>query len=179
MPAVILKMQHVSRGVGRQMGKELGQARKQTMRDTAAFWHQQIFPRHFGNGNKTQYGLQQRNRKYVEEIKPREGNGPGRFTYEVLKGQSLFWAKNMVKITGTANRVTVKATTPAYFTRPFIGSFIGPNGKMKTITQQPNKPEEVTRHNQRDRDDINNFARGRLQELIARSLVRSVTTQIG
>jgi len=89
------------------------------------------------------------------------------------------WAKSLVRITGTARSVTVKATVPQYFTNPFIGSFVGPKGKMKTITQQPNKPDEVTRFNATDRAALQKFAQDRIAYLIGRALTRTITTQIG
>lgn len=169
MPGVILDIQTTTRGPVKGLGRIMGRLRKQAFREMAEYWHKNIFPRHFGNGNKTQYGMKQRNRKYLEEIKTREGSGTGKFTYDVLKGQSMFWAKSMFRITGTGSRVTVKATVPAYFTKPFIGSFISPKGKLKTITQQPDKPAEVTRFNDQDRKDINTWCSNRLDQLIAQS----------
>lgn len=179
MPGVILNATHVRRGVASLIGKDLQAARLQTMRDTAEFWHMSIFPRHFTGQNKTAYGMEQRNRVYLTQIKPREGSGTGRFTYEVLTGKSLRWAMSMYRITGTARRVTVRAQVPSYFTRPFVGSFRSPNGALKTITRQPNKPAEVTRFNERDKRDLREFAAKRFNDLIARALTKTITTQIG
>jgi hypothetical protein len=58
-------------------------------------------------------------------------------------------------------------TAPSYFDRPKLGSYTDPRtGQRKTITRQPNKPDEVTRVDPEDARDLREFAARRLQNAL-------------
>lgn len=167
MSGIILGFRVVDRSLLRGLGRRFGKFRKQAMHDMAEFWHREIFPRHFGNSNRSAYGFAPRTPFYLEVIKRRKGVGVGRFRDLVLTGQSRRWMQAFVRISGTAQRVSVRMSPPRYFTNPFIGSFTDPRtGRVKHVTRQPDKPDEVTRFNAEDRRDLRQFLARRLQEQI-------------
>lgn len=152
---------------------------KATMEATAEHWQKTIFPRHFGPRNRSDYGFEKRNDLYLNVIKKVEGEGEGKFRDEVLKGQSRRWLQTLYQVAGTAKRTTVRATAPTYFTKPFVGSFTDPKtGKQRVITRQPDKPDEVTRFNQADRDALEEFAWKQLKKEIEASLPPPETVEI-
>ena len=159
MPAVILDMRVIDRSAFHGLATTYAKLRRQAMLETAQRWHREVFPAHFGGNNRQKYRLTPRTEVYVTKIKPNAGVGEGRFRDLVLGGRSQRALRNLVRITGTSNRVVVRMQAPAYFTRPFIGSWIDPNtGKRRSITRQPNKPDEVTRWDSFDRQKLRQIA---------------------
>ncbi len=132
---------------------------KAMMQSVALAWHDTLLDRHFTPGNQSRYGYENRNKVYLEEIKKKAGVGQGKYVSDVLKGQSARWLRTFFSITATQRQATLRMTAPTYFTSPFIGSFADPKtGKLKHVTRQPNKPEEVTQLNNDDRASLNKFA---------------------
>jgi hypothetical protein len=139
----------------------------EVVRRTAEHWHRELFPRHFGARNASKYRLEPRTQFYLRKIKQAAGVGEGRFRLLVLTGQSQRALRNLVRITGTGKRATVRMTAPSYFDRPKLGSYTDPRtGQRKTITRQPNKPDEVTRVDPEDARDLREFAARRLQNAL-------------
>lgn len=167
MPAIILDLQ--TRPRRRLIGLQTtySKAVAEVLRRTAEHWHREIFPRHFGGRNRSKYQFAPRSQLYTEKLKKFQGRGIGKFRDMILKGSSQFMLRNLAQITGTARRMTVRMTAPAYFDRPFIGSWVDPkSGKRKTVRRQPDKPGEVTRVDAEDAADIRAFAADRLQNLL-------------
>lgn len=176
---VVLGFRITDRSLLRGLGRRFGQFRKQAMLDMAAFWHREVFPRHFGSSNRSAYGFAPRKPLYLDVIKRKKGSGVGRFRDLVLTGQSQRWMQAFVKISGTAQRVTVRMFPPRYFTNPFIGTYTDPRtGRVKRVTRQPDKPDEVTRFNAQDRRDLRLFVARRLQEQIDAARTPPHTTTI-
>ena len=167
MPGIILDLQTRPRrrlvGLQQSYAKVIGEV----LRRTAEHWHREIFPRHFGARNRSKYQFAPRSKLYTDKIKRLEGVGVGKFRDMVLRGPSQIMLRNLVQITGTGRRVTVRMQAPQYFDKPFIGSYVDPKtGKRKTITRQPDKPDEVTRVDPEDAADIRKFAADRLQNAL-------------
>lgn len=163
MPAVILDMRVIDRSQFVGLSTTYAKIRRQAMLETAQRWHTEIFPAHFGGSNRQKYRLAPRKPLYLQKIKPQAGVGEGRFRDLVLVGRSQRALRNLVRITGTSNRVVVRMNAPGYFVRPFVGTWVDPKtGKRRSITRQPNKPDEVTRWD--------SFDRGRLRQIAARHL---------
>lgn len=136
------------------------------MKQTVAMYHREIFPRHFFNSNRSRYRLKPRTEFYLRVIKPRTGQGTGRFVDLMLKGVASRRMKHFATITATdgGNTIVLRMDAPRYFTNPFIGSLINQHGKPITITQQPDKVAEVTQVNQEDRANMAAYFTARMQE---------------
>ena len=156
----------------RGMGVRFAAQKKEALNATAAKWHSDLLDRHFTPENKTRYGMQERSRYYLDNIKRVYGQGQGKWVDLKLSEKSSRWMKVFVKITGTSSQATVRMRPPIYFASPFIGSFVDNRGKTKRVTQQPDKPAEVTRLNEQDRAVLRDFMQERLKKKIA-SIVRS------
>ena len=179
MPGVILQMTIAYDTPVRGLSRRFGALCKETLTETAAFWQREIFPKHFGPRNRSEYHYEQRNQFYLDVIKKAKGEGEGRFRDEVLSGKSQNWMRFLFKITGTAKKAVVRMNPPGYFTNPFIGSFTDPRtGKQKTITRQPDKPDEVTRVSEDDRRALELLSRTKLAEKIEASQSPPTTVQI-
>lgn len=167
MPALILDIRIENRGLIKGIGRQFRSAQTEVLKDSADFWHHAIFPKHFKGANRSRYGFAPRNRVYESEIKQKKGQGSGRFVDDVLTGKSARWMAAFFKISGTSKRVTVRMFPPTYFTNPFIGEFRDPRtGKARRVTQQPDKPDEVTRFNSEDRHQLREFTAERLMKRI-------------
>jgi len=168
MPGLVIGIRHESRTIVRGLTRSFPALVKETMLATAAHWHEHIFPRHFGARNRSDYRFEKRNEVYLERIKKMQGEGIGKFRDEVLSGRSSRAMRFLFKITGSARQVKVRMTPETYFYRPFIGSFTDPRtGKQRVINRQPDKPDEVTRFNETDRDELEQVAKDKLAEKIA------------
>lgn len=176
MPGIILGFKIENRSLFRGLGARYAGIVKDILRETATYWHRAIFPRHFGNLNRSRYQLAPRNRFYAEVLKPKKGRGEGRFVDEVLTGVSQRMLLAFFSVTGTAKKATVKAQAPTYFTNPFIGSFTDPRtGRLKHVTRQPDKPDEVSRFHELDRAELRDFAAARMQARL--NAARAATTK--
>jgi len=168
MPGMILGIRHETKTVVRGLSRTFPALVKETMLATAEHWHQHVFPRHFGPNNRSDYRFEKRNTVYTERIKKMKGEGIGKFRDEVLSGKSARAMQFLFKITGSANQVKVRMQPESYFYRPFVGSFADPRtGKQRVITRQPDKPDEVTRFTDADRDELRAVANQQLAEKIA------------
>lgn len=177
MAGVILGFRIRYRGAVKGLARHGAAIRKQVLRETAQYWHRAIFPRHFGNLNRSRYQLAPRGRFYLQVLKPRKGRGQGRFVDEVLTGASQRIMLAFFRVTGTSRSATVRAFPPTYFTNPFIGSFTDKKtGRLKHVTRQPDKPDEVTRFSGEDRAELRKFAAARMGALF-RALPAATTTQ--
>lgn len=167
MPAIILGIRTVDRSAFKGLRLTYAQAVKQTLLDTAKHWHSEVFPAHFGPINQGKYRYAPRSAVYLQKIKRWVGVAEGKFRIQVLKGQSGRWLRNLVTITGTSRQATVRMRAPAYFTKPFVGSWTNPKtGKVHTVRRQPNKPEEITRKDGFDREKLRKFSNLRISQII-------------
>jgi hypothetical protein len=108
-----------------------------------------------------------------------KGQGEGKYRDEVLTGQSERAMRFIYKITGTAKRAVVRMSPPRYFTRPFVGSFTDPRtGKQKIVGRQPDKPDEVTRISEEDRQELRGVAQSLLMDKIEKSRPAPTTINI-
>jgi len=155
--------------------RELNRIKRETMREVAQeFLDRHVAP-HFGPANRQRYAHQRRRPVYRSEIKPREGRGQGKFVDNVLSGQSRRRALSLAKITATSNGAKLRLKLPPYFAKPFIGSFVGKDGKRKRITQQPDKVKELKTIDARTKSALKQFADKRFLRRI--KLLRSVRTK--
>jgi hypothetical protein len=172
MPGVVL-----SRGAGRQW---LNDRWRETMLDVANEWYRKIFPKHFTRGAPAEYDYEPRSDFYLSVVKRFKGEGAGKQKglLEYLTGRSARQMKSFADVSGTARKATVKMHAPAYFTRPFIGTIPG-RGKRKPrrITRQPNKPDEVTRTSDADKQKLREFGAAFLAKRM-RKLPPPITKQI-
>lgn len=142
------------------LGRRFRMTKAQTLKEVAWLWHREIMPRHFTPGNISRYRMKSRSQFYRQVIKPKEGQGQGRYVDLLLKGQTLRWLRAFATVTGTSYQSTLRLRAPAYFTRPFIGTFTDPRtGKRKRITQQPDKVAELRQVSAEDKAQMVRFAR--------------------
>ena len=167
MPGIILSLRTVDRSCLKELSLSYKKLCKETLLATAKQWHAQIFPRHFGPTNRGKYHYTPRTLTYLTKIKRLHGVGEGRFRDQVLVGKSARRLKTMAKFSATGNQATVRMEAPAYFVNPFVGSWVdAKTGKVKR--RQPNKPDEVTRKDVTDREELRRFsARHLTQQIIA------------
>lgn len=160
MPLVIVNCRITGKpptGIGRKMSAIY----RTSLRAVAGCWHGRILEGHFTNYNDSRYRFDPRNRIYMEEIKKNEGVGGGRYIKDLLKGQSLRWLRTFATISATQHQAVLRMNSPTYFEHPFIGSFVDPqSGRLKNVTRQPNKPNEITQINSADHAMLEKFARG-------------------
>lgn len=126
---------------------------KQTLYDTAEFWHRELLPIHFSSSGRFAYSYQPRTKFYLNITKENDGQGAGRSKTNLLNltGKSSRFMRHAPRITGSHKRATVTMRPPKYYTAPFVGTFTGPDGQPRRIGQQPDKPDETLRTNARDR----------------------------
>lgn len=170
MPGVILNLRTVDRSVLKQIGLTYARACKATLLDTATYWHREVFPAHFGPINRGKYRYAPRTAVYLQKIKRLHGVGEGKFRIQVLQGKSGRQLRNLVRITATGKQATVRMQAPGYFTNPFVGTWVDhKTGKIKRVTRQPNKPEEIVRKDDFDRQKLRKFSALRLNQLIVQA----------
>jgi len=176
MPGVILDLQTIGRRNFIGLKTTYARLCRQTLHETATFWHKEIFPRHFSTRNITKYGLEKRTEFYLKKLKPKLGVGVGRFRLMMLTGQSRRWMESLGKVGGPGTRVTVRMPAPKHFTNPFIGSFVQPKtGVRKYVSRQPNKVLEVTKFDAEDNADLRRRARWRLAQLLREAREQAAT----
>ena len=170
MPGVVLGYQ-LGQDVS-DLKREFGKLRKQLLQDVAAQWHLVILPKHFTASNRSRYQHQPRTSVYLKEIKPETGRGQGRFVDQMLGGKSRRFMMAFHKISGTQTQARLTMSPPPYFANPFIGETTSKDGRKIRVTQQPDKPSEITRLDNQDRDYLRRFAEVRMRNLVrgARSL---------
>lgn len=174
MPGIVLNIQHLDRSQTRGLSRRFSALVKETMFATAEHWHAQLFPKHFGPRNRSEYQLTPRNPFYLAVIKPKTGEGVGRFRDLVLSGKSQRFLQVLYRVTGSSKRVTVRMTPPPFFTNPFVGSFAVTDKRtgrthVKHISRQPDKADEVTRISEEDKRDLRAFAAADLAARIKQS----------
>lgn len=157
MPGIVLGITVEGGGVIREMGRGFAKARKAGLVKTAEHWHQTMHRPHFGPSNRSRFQHEARTNFYTTITKKIEGRGQGRFVDNILKGLSMRFMQAFYTITGSKDAVTLTMKPPAYFAKPFIGSFVR-DGVTKRITRQPDKPKEVTTVDARDSKALSEFA---------------------
>lgn len=133
---------------------------KQTLIDGAHYWHRHILRRHFTSSARGWYGYRPRSARYTK-WKRKNGVGQGKFLDLWLSGQSRRWLMESASVTATSGRAVLKMKAPWYFVNP-NGRIKNLRGKKFSSREQPNKPDEVTRFNERDRQDVRRFCQQRL-----------------
>lgn len=138
-----------------QTGRKFNSAVRQLMREVAHYWHEEIFPGHFTPGNETRYRVKPRSEKYIAR-KRKYGVGQGRFVANVFTGDTKRWMTTLAKfrVEQKTNIARVDMPTPTYFRKPY-----NPKGN------QPDKVDEVTQFNDRDRARVQEFARKRFEAI--------------
>lgn len=155
--------------------RQIRPAVKAALNDTAGFWFQAIFPVHFSGRNRSKYGFEPRTGRYVQVLKPRFGQGQGKFVDLLLRGSSRRFMRFGV-ISGTANRATVTMKPPGYFVRPFVGSWTDRKTKQeKHISRQPDKPREATATTPEELANLRKFAGERVTSLLNAAGISNVT----
>ena len=147
----------------RGMGIRTAAVLKSTLRETAEKWHDDLMDSHFTPGNNSRYDLAPRSQLYLDEIKKKYGQGQGRWVLLKLSEKSQRWMGVFVNYSGTSKQVTVSMRPPTYFTNPFVGRWVDRDGKIKQVTQQPNKPAEVAQVNNADRGTLRDFMAERIR----------------
>lgn len=144
------------------MKRELAKIKREVMGEVGnEFVRSHLLP-HFGPQNRARFAHDRRNRVYASKIKTKKGQGAGRFVDDVLSGASKRQAQATVRVTKTQDRATVRCSLPAYFVKPFIGTFVkeerGKDGTVrrvpKRVTRQPDKVKELTTVDQKDRQEL-------------------------
>lgn len=152
------------------LGIRWAKLKKETLQEVALHWHATQLDRHFTPGNITRYQMKRRKPFYVEQIKKKLGLGQGKWVDLLLRGQSQRWMRVFRTVSGTSNVATLRMRPPGYFGNPFVGTFQDKRGKIRTISQQPDKPAEVTRLSDPDREDLRKFMATRLRERVKQVL---------
>jgi hypothetical protein len=177
MPGIILTLRTVDRSVLKELGLSYARLVKQVLYETAEHWHRNIFPAHFGGQNQGKYQYTPRTAVYLQKIKRLHGVGEGKFRIQVLQGKSGRALRNLVRISGSSRQATVRMSAPGYFTNPFVGSWVdAKTGRVKRVTRQPNKPEEIVRKDTYDREKLRAFSALRLNQLITTARRASART---
>lgn len=167
MPGVILRTVMENDWILRDLGRAMSRVVRENLKATAEFWHRELLAGHFRPSNRARFQHQARTTFTKTVTKRVKGVGQGKFVDNVLKGQSQRFMKAFANITGTRRQAVLTMRPPAYFTRPFRGSFRDARtGQTKTITQQPDKPGEITAIDQADRKRIEEFAAADLKQRI-------------
>ncbi len=159
------------------LGRSYRASYRRAMLESVKYYHTTIFPKHFGTSNRSRYKLEPRTRFYLSVIKPREGQGQGRFVDLLLHGTARRRMMYNARIWATdgGNSVTLKMLTPKYFTNPFVGTYVDAEGKQKRITRQPDKVAEVVQVNPDDKRTLANHIQASL--LAALKVKRAKTTK--
>lgn len=141
MPGVVLSIEIIDDSPIKLLKAQLSQIKKEALQELADYYHQEFVPRKFDAGNDAHH--EKRNQVYKDKIKKRFGVGQGKHVDLQLSGKSKRRAA-LRKITGTQHQATLTVETPAYFRRPFVGTFRDPKtGRQKRVTRQPNKVAEM------------------------------------
>ncbi len=171
----------------------LNKLQRDTLFHVADRWFRDVFPRHFGSGNRWQYNFEPREREYLLGKKREEGVGEGKNpnVMVVWKGES---ARAMTaippRITGNHNVVTVRVNNPpSYFSNPFVGTRTietederrpGTTRQVEiTVNRQPDKISEVSEISERDERLLRRFAFRRIvraTRIANRTLRKQVST---
>ncbi len=144
--------------------------KKAALQDVAAFWHGRSLDRHFTPGNSTRYQMARRKQFYLTQLKPKFGEGQGKWVDLLLKGKSLRWMRVFKTISGTGNSATLRMRPPTYFGNPFVGTYRDARGKTRVISQQPDKTVEVTRLDETDRSSLRWYMQQRLRSRLSATL---------
>jgi len=163
MPLIILDCK-ITGKPPKEISRKMPKIYKASLQAVAEFWHSNLLQSHFTPRNDARYQYSPRNKVYLQDIKSQEGVGQGKYVSDLLKGMAARWVRTFATVSGTSKSATIRMTAPTYFEHPFIGSFIDPkNGRMKHVTRQPNKPEEITQVNRDDREALMKFAQADVQ----------------
>lgn len=134
--------------------KELGILLDKVLDDSAHYFAQNLLAERFAPRNETRFNHEKRSKVYKGVIKRRGGVGQGKFVNLQLTGKAMRQARHLYRVTGK-RRKKLKLTLPAYYTRPFVGSWRDPKtGKTKRITRQPDKVRELVQVDARDKDRL-------------------------
>jgi hypothetical protein len=158
------------------IGRKFPRLRKQTLQETAGFWHTKLLKPHFGPGNRSRFHHEPREPFYEQEIKRNLGSGQGKYVDNLLTGRSQRFMQAFFSISGSANAATLTMRPPRYFKFPFEGSFRTQDGETKHVSGQPDKVKEVTAIDERDVRALSEFHAKRLQALIIEHTVYTVKT---
>lgn len=151
----------------RGMGIRFAKLRKETLQETAEYWHARVLGRHFTPGNAGRYRMSRRKQFYLDKIKSKLGQGQGKWVDLVLRGKSERWMRVFKTISGTSTAATLRMKPPGYFANPFVGSYRDRRGRTRQISQQPDKPSEVTRFDESDRGSLRRYMQQRLQSRVS------------
>lgn len=167
MPGIILGIEVENRtALGGKLRAELRRVQKEMMLEVGREFAREHVAPHFGPANRGRFDHEKRNDVYLKEIKPAHGSGQGKYVDLQLTGRSKRQVLATVRVTAVSDRVTVRATVPAYFSKPFIGSFAKQvttaAGKVrqvfKRVTRQPDKMKELGAIDDKDRASLQKFA---------------------
>ena len=188
MSHVILDIQTEDNSGIKLLKREINAMRKAVLKETAEWYLKtQIVP-HFGPANRRRFNHANRNAVYSKEIKRRAGQGQGKFVDNVLSGKSRRQAQHLSRISATSKQATLNITVPAYFKKPFVGTFrktvTDKRGRTRTITkrvtQQPDKVAELLTMDERAKNETRRFAaRAMTRQLRALQRQRRITTTKG
>jgi len=151
----------------RGLGIRWARLKKETLQEVALYWHARMLDRHFTPGNRSRYQIPQRSAVYRDEIKKKFGQGQGKWVDLLLRGKSQRWMRVFKTVSGTSTAATLRLRPPTYFTNPFVGSYLNRQGKPRRISQQPDKAAEVTRLDEKDRQDLREYMAARLRARVA------------
>ncbi|GAB5444380.1 MAG: hypothetical protein Fues2KO_47290 [Fuerstiella sp.] len=157
MPLMVLSFKiedEVTPGLSK---RNLAAANRTTHRFAGEYWLERIMPRHFHGSTQGRYELEPRNEIYLRIIKPKTGQGAGRYALLQKSGASFRFAQFFSRVTATQHRAVVKINVPAYFATPKTGT-IYEGGRRKEITRQPNKARELTDTTREDARDVDERA---------------------
>lgn len=142
MPGVILSVEVIDNSGLKLLRGQINQMKKEALQEVAAYFHEELFPSRFTPGNDSRQRHEKRNQVYKDRIKKRFGQGQGKFVDLLLSGKTKR-RTSLRKITGTSSGATLTVETPAYFRRPFVGSFRDSKGRQKRVDHQPDKVAEL------------------------------------
>lgn len=132
------------------MGQQYRAAHARAVKGTVEDYHEQLFPKHFFNSNRSRYRLAPRSQFYLKVIKPKRGVGTGRFVDLILKGvtRRRMMAFFTVRATDGGNTWVLRMQAPGYFANRF--------------RNQPDMAAEVQQHSQDDLTKMGGFYRRRM-----------------
>lgn len=163
---VILDVRVTEKSQVKLLKKSINRITKEILRETAEEFHRKILPRHFGPANRRKYKHEPRNKVYATDIKKRFGTGQGRFVDNQLNGRTKRRALAFARVTGTSKKATLRVQVPAYFNKPFVGTFRDDQGWTRRITRQPDKVAELKRVDNEDKEYLRKFADKLAQEKV-------------
>lgn len=157
MPGVVLGIEIIDDSLIKSLRGQLASIKKQTLHDTATFFHEQIVPRRFTPRNESRYRHEKRNQVYKDHIKKRFGTGQGKYVNLTLSGKTKRRAL-LGKVTAAQHRATLTVDTPTYFRRPFVGTFRDEKGRQKRVTHQPDKVAETVQISEAEKKELRQYA---------------------